>query len=215
MQERRHRRRLRRSRWSGFPYRLLQSNISLGGGRMDEATTARVGYALRAWVDKRREQAAASAFGGRAQEGRRSSVTGGLHLQALNQLVVDEVRSTGAKALVMLKNQAATLPGYYRPSKAWDLVVLRESLPILAVEYKSMSGSEGKNLNNRSDEIFGMAEDARQAEKEGLIAPNLRRAYIFVMAMTSESTRPVGVPAVLGKADPAFVGASYLQRTAI
>ncbi|MEU8158844.1 PaeR7I family type II restriction endonuclease [Micromonospora parva] len=179
------------------------------------STTDRVGVALQSWVDVRREQAARSEAGGRAQQGRRSAVTGGLHLAALNQLVVDEIHRTGATDLRLLTNRQATLASYYRSSKSWDLVVLKGDVPILAVEYKSMSGSEGKNLNNRADEVFGIAEDARQAERHGILPANMRRAYIFVMGINPDSARPVGVGSPLGSPDPIFKGASYLQRTAI
>lgn len=197
-----------------FPDKVLARYIYERGAGLD-STADRVGAALRSWVDTRQEQAARSAARGRAQQGRRSSVTAGLHLAALNQLVVDEIRATGSTGLTLLTNRAATLAGYYRSSKSWDLVVLKDDVPILAVEYKSMSGSEGKNLNNRADEVFGIAEDARQAEKHGILPPNMRRAYIFVMGINTESTRPIGVGIPLGSPDPIFKGASYLQRTAI
>lgn len=182
---------------------------------MDEKTSVRVRTALEAWVSVRSDQAARSAAAGRAQQGRRSSVTGGLHLSAINQLVVDEIQATGATGLELRINRAATLPGYYRAAKSWDLVVVQHRKPVLAIEYKSMSGSEGKNLNNRADEIFGMAEDTRQAELNGLLPSQMRRAYVFVMGDNQESTRPVGVSVPLGKPDPIFRGASYLERMAI
>ncbi|TDB74611.1 restriction endonuclease, partial [Actinomadura sp. KC216] len=78
-----------------------------------------------------------------------------------------------------------------------------------------MKGSEGKNLNNRADEIFGMAEDLRQAELNGRLPRNMRRAYVFVMALTPESTRPIGVPSAFGGADPIFDGRSYFERAVI
>jgi hypothetical protein len=94
--------------------------------------------------------------------------------------------------------------------------VLQGEEPVLAVEYKSMSGSEGKNLNNRADEVFGVAEDLRQAEKRRLLPATMRRAYIFVMGVTEESTTPVSPQGVaVGSVDKAFEGASYLQRAAI
>jgi hypothetical protein len=138
-----------------------------------------------------------------------------MHMDGVDRLVVDQIRAAGATDLTMVRNRAATLNGYYRATKSWDLVVLKEGVPILAVEYKSMSGSEGKNLNNRADEIFGMAEDARQAELNGILPKNMRRAYVFVMGVTPESTSTVGVSNGLGRPDPVFQGASYLQRTAI
>jgi len=51
--------------------------------KLDERTAARVGTALEAWVTVRGDQATRSAEAGRAQQGRRSSVTGGLHLSAI------------------------------------------------------------------------------------------------------------------------------------
>lgn len=183
---------------------------------MDDGTKARVDAALRHWVDVRNLQKETAQASGRAQEGNRSAVTGGAHLDRLNNLVVEEIRRAGmGDGLTFVTNRQATLAGYYRSSKSWDLAVLKDNKPVLVVEYKSMRGSEGKNLNNRADEVFGMAEDARQAEAHGLLPKDLRRAYIFIMGISPESTKPVAIGHLIGKGDPEFSGASYLQRTAI
>lgn len=182
---------------------------------MDEKAAARVEHALRMWLDVRRTQAETSVASGRGQEGRRSAVTGGRHMDAVHQLVVDEIHATGATGLHIHKNKGATLPGFYRATKSWDLVLVQDGVPVLAVEYKSMLGSEGKNLNNRADEIFGVAEDTRQAELKGLLPAQMRRAYIFVMADNPDTSRAVGVSHTLGAADPIFAGASYVRRMAI
>ncbi|WP_328465254.1 PaeR7I family type II restriction endonuclease [Streptomyces sp. NBC_00448] len=176
----------------------------------------RVDLALRGWIDTRIEQALRSNSTGNAQDGNRPAVTGGKHLNAIDRLVQDELAATGARGLELRVARSAVLPGYYRPTKAWDLLVLQHGEPVLAVEYKSMSGSEGKNLNNRADEVFGVAEDVRQAEIHGLLPRTMRRAYVFVMAMTPASTKPVTVPQVAaGRSDPAFEGAGYLERSAL
>lgn len=183
---------------------------------MDNDVKARVDIALRHWVDVRKLQKNAAQAGGRAQEGNRSAVTGGAHLDGLNNLVVEEIKRAGmGDGLTFVTHRRATLAGYYRSSKAWDLAVLKDGQPVLVVEYKSMSGSEGKNLNNRADEVFGVAEDARRAEAHGLLPKGLRRVYVFIMGITPESTRPVAIGHLIGKADPEFSGASYVQRTAI
>ena len=186
-----------------------------GSAVVDGQTEARITEALRAWVDIRAQQSTASVAGGRAQTGRRAAVTGGKHLEPLSALVVEQVQALGVEGLELRHNRGATLAGYYRPSKSWDLLVVREGQPLLAVEYKSMSGSEGKNLNNRADEVFGIAEDARAAEAHGILPSGLLRAYIFVMGANDDSTRPVGVGNVVGTPDPVFDGASYLERMAI
>lgn len=182
---------------------------------MGQTAEHRVQLALEHWVQVRREQQEKSRVSGNAQEGNRSAVTGAGHLDGLNTLIVDEIRSTGASGLEIRTNPKATLPGYYRPSKAWDLLVLQHGCPVLVVEYKSMKGSEGRNLNNRADEIFGMAEDLRQAELNGRLPKNLRRAYVFVMGLTLESLNPVEVQTAFGGADPIFDGRSYFERSVI
>ncbi|WP_030170283.1 PaeR7I family type II restriction endonuclease [Spirillospora albida] len=182
---------------------------------MDPRTEERLKAALQQWVSVRHEQMVKSQAGGNAQEGSRSAVTGGAHLDGLNRLVLDEIEATGAAGLEIRTHRKATLPGFYRPTKAWDLLVLQQGSPVLVVEYKSMNGSEGRNLNNRADEIFGMAEDLRQAELNGLLPKNLRRAYVFVMGLTPESLSPRKSPTAFGGADPLFAGRSYFERAAI
>ncbi|MFF3317587.1 PaeR7I family type II restriction endonuclease [Streptomyces sp. NPDC003035] len=182
---------------------------------MNEASRMKVDRALRSWVDTRFAQATRSAESGNAQQGNRSAVTGGQHLNGVDLLVREELAAASATGLIF-KTGRPTLPGYYRATKAWDLVVFQGPEPILAIEYKSMKGSEGKNLNNRADEVFGVAEDLRQAEKHGLLPATMRRAYVFVMGVTEESLAPKKLPGVLaGKPDEAFEGASYLHRAAI
>ena len=60
-----------------------------------------------------------------------------------------------------------------------------------------------------------MAADAKAAEEHGLLPPKLRRAFVFVMAATEASTRPVKAQRAIGSVDPVFVDASYMQSKAI
>jgi len=176
---------------------------------------ARITEAMGDWISAKLEQAQKSENSGNAQGGTRSQVTGGKHLRGVNHLVVHEIRRTGATGLELKFDRGATLAGWYRNSKSWDLLVLQRGVPILVVEYKSMSGSEGRNLNNRADEVFGIAEDARQAEAHGILPPNLRRAYIYLMEVTPAVQYPVGNGHPYGTPDPIFDQASYLDRMAI
>lgn len=175
----------------------------------------RILAAVERWFTAKQTQATLSLASGRAQGGTRSSVTGGTHLDGFNSLIVDELDALGLSGLTFGTNRAATLPGYYRASKSWDLLVQVRGVPLLAVEYKSMQGSEGKNLNNRSDEVFGVAEDTRQAQRAGLLPPGLKLAYVFVMEATPAVLRPVRVLPTAGAPDPAFNGVSYLDRMSI
>jgi|HubBroStandDraft_3_1064219.scaffolds.fasta_scaffold22029_2 hypothetical protein len=176
---------------------------------------SRIMQAVQQWIDAKEAQAQKSRDGGRAQGGTRSQVTGGSHLRGINRLIEDEIKSTGASGLELRVDRKAVLAGWYRSSKAWDLLVLQHGAPILAVEYKSMAGSVGNNLNNRADEVFGIAEDARQAEKHGILPANLRRVYIYLLEVTPSVRKPVNVGRPLGNHDIVFNGASYLDRLAI
>ncbi len=175
----------------------------------------RILAAVEYWFNAKADQLAQVLMAGRSQGGMRDAVVGGKHLDGFNTLVVDELRRLGVPGLSFRVNARATLPGYYRAAKSWDLLVLRQGEPILAIEYKSMKGSEGKNLNNRMDEVLGVGEDLRAAQAHGLVSRNLRRAYIFVMEATPSVLAPVKTRGVFGAVDPVFDGASYLDRMGI
>jgi hypothetical protein len=52
------------------------------------------------------------------------------------------------------------LPGYYRPEKKWDLLVVHEDALAAAIEFKSQVGpSFGNNFNNRIEEAVGSTQD--------------------------------------------------------
>lgn len=52
------------------------------------------------------------------------------------------------------------LPGYFRPSKQWDMLVVHQKHLVAAIEFKSQRGpSFGNNFNNRTEEALGNATD--------------------------------------------------------
>ena len=56
------------------------------------------------------------------------------------------------------------LPGFYRPTKKWDLVVVRDGRLCAAIEMKSQVGpSFGNNFNNRTEEAVGSSVDLWRA----------------------------------------------------
>ena len=88
---------------------------------------------------------------GTADRGERAGVTGGKNMDGFLALVVDIVRANGlAQAQVHQRRRVLTLPGYFRPTKLWDLLVMHEGRLIAALEFKSQAGpSFGNNANNR------------------------------------------------------------------
>jgi hypothetical protein len=84
--------------------------------------------------------------------------------------------------------RGCTLPGYYRPTKKWDLVAYHQGLPIVVVELKSQNGpSYGNNANNRVEEALGNAVDLARTCESGLLPMRPWTGYVFVLEDDSES----------------------------
>ena len=98
---------------------------------------------------------------GVTDQGERAGVTGGKNMDGFIALVIDLVHANGLGHAQIHRNKAAlTLPGYFRPTKLWDLLVINEGRLIAAVELKSQVGpSFGNNFNNRTEEAIGTAHD--------------------------------------------------------
>src|SRR6185437_16682999 len=76
-------------------------------------------------------------------------------------LVIELIKVNGlAHADIYQQRSLLTLPGYFRPTKLWDLLVLHQGRLIAAIELKSQIGpSFGNNFNNRAEEAIGTAHD--------------------------------------------------------
>ncbi|PYV90552.1 MAG: restriction endonuclease, partial [Acidobacteria bacterium] len=105
---------------------------------------------------------------GKTDAGTRGAVTGGAQMSALEQLVVDLLVETGLNHLDVRTKKELELPGYYRPEKKWDLLVVSKGRLVTAIEFKSQVGpSFGNNFNNRVEEAVGSATDIWTAYREG------------------------------------------------
>ncbi len=85
------------------------------------------------------------------------------------------------------------VPGYYRISKKWDLVVVDDEGSIVAaLEYKSV-GSRADNVNNRIEEAIGSAIDINAAMSEGLLSSStnsyLWTGYLVMMNLTEDAEK--------------------------
>jgi hypothetical protein len=154
---------------------------------------------------------------GQKDAGSRGAVTGGKHADKFVALVANVCRDAGianAEVHAVEKSQRL-LPGYFRPSKEWDLVVTAGDNLVGVVEVKSQVGSFGNNFNNRVEEALGNATDFWAAYSKGLFKPTQRPwlGYLFMLEETTSSTRPTR-PIRLRhyQADAAFQGLSYAQR---
>lgn len=107
-------------------------------------------------------------------KGRRKEVTSGGHMAVFEGLLYDLLVDSGLPETAIYTGKSAELPGYYRPSKEWELVVLQEGDPVAAIEFKSQRSSFGNNWNNRVEEVVGTATDFRTAMEKGVIDSPVR-----------------------------------------
>ena len=165
----------------------------------------------------RRSQAAKSQGQGVFNTGIRAEVTGGRHLDALQELVVRVFVDAGIPArLIDVKKRP--IAGYFRRDKSWDIVVMVADRVVGIIELKSMAGTDGgKNYNNRTDEALGQAVDVWKAVEREIIDTPLRPwlGYFMLLEDNEAFTREVQVRTAVWKPDAAFDGASYADRFVI
>jgi len=177
--------------------------------------THRTAKAVAHYWQTRATQRKKQEAGGRADQGLRSAVTGGAQMDGFIDLFTELVTLAGIPGNCIFRKKAVELPGFFRPTKEWDLLVVRERTLIAAIEAKSQVGpSFGNNFNNRTEEAIGSAIDLWTAfrEKAYLESPQPFVGYFFMLEDCEASNRPVSVQEPHFKVFSEFVGASYLRR---
>ena len=153
---------------------------------------------------------------GKADQGERAGVTAGKNMDGFLALVVDIVRANGLdNAEIHQERRVLTLPGYFRPTKLWDLLVMNEGRLIAAIEFKSQVGpSFGNNANNRAEEAIGTAHDFWTAYREGAFGeqPQPFAGWMILLEDASESRAPVADATPHYSVFKEFENASYADR---
>jgi hypothetical protein len=170
------------------------------------------------WTGRRSAAQRQAAASGVADVGLRSGVTSGKHLDALAVVVAKVFTNAGLPEDSIHLKQRIELPGFFRAEKRWDLIAVHGGELVAAIEFKSMLGSYGNNLNNRAEEAIGNAQDLLEAYGEGRFGQNSRApwlGFLFVVQEEEKSTRPVGTKQPHFEVDEVFDGASYLDRTVV
>lgn len=91
--------------------------------------------------------------------GMRAAVTGGKQLDGFINLMRKISIDTGIPK-ESIYTKANIIPGYFRPTKAWDFFIVSPKKHLIAcVEFKSQVGSVGKNFNNRVEEVSPSSAD--------------------------------------------------------
>ncbi|MGH1461983.1 MAG: PaeR7I family type II restriction endonuclease [Neptuniibacter sp.] len=97
----------------------------------------------------------------------REGVRSGKTLDAFVGLLTWVVREHGLPEATVLTGRRAQLPGFFRPTKSWDVLIMDNDTLIAAIELKSIADSFGKNANNRNEEVLGSGVDIKEAFEEG------------------------------------------------
>ncbi|MCP5054937.1 MAG: restriction endonuclease [bacterium] len=153
---------------------------------------------------------------GKTDQGERAGVTAGKNMDGFIELILNIIHANGlAHAEIHQKRAVLTLPGFFRPTKLWDLLVIYKGELIAAVELKSQVGpSFGNNFNNRTEEALGTAHDLWPAYREGAFGNQPRPfiGWLMLVEDTNKSRLPVRDSSPHFPVFEEFKGTSYLQR---
>lgn len=152
---------------------------------------------------------------GRQDAGARRAVTGGAQMDGFVSLVADVLKASGVPQDAIHTKRKVELPGWFRPEKSWDLVVVLDDRLVAAIEFKSHVGpSFGNNFNNRTEEALGNATDLWASSREGAFAPSARPWLGFLMLLEDApgSARSVAPAEPHFPVFHEFRGASYARR---
>ena len=126
------------------------------------------------WNTRQRQSDSQGGRTGTRDSGSRTAVTGGKQLDGFVELFRDFLEEAGLERPCIYVSKKVEFPGWYRPEKKWDLLIVRESNLIAAMEFKSQVGSFGNNFNNRTEEALGNATDIWAAFREGRVRTLIR-----------------------------------------
>ncbi|WP_082567785.1 PaeR7I family type II restriction endonuclease [Pelomonas sp. Root1217] len=168
---------------------------------------------------KKQAAALAAANGGMpttSQEGKRATVISGQHLRGFEELIRLITRTNGLpNAEIMVGSQLVTLPGFFRPTKRWDVLVMNGNRLLAAFEFKSQVGSISNNYNNRTEEAIGSAHCLATAAYKGALGADLMPPFLGWLMIVDDSNESNHVPDI-AETDfnvfPEFEGTSYLDR---
>lgn len=191
----------------------------MSASQTDDAPTPTDGAASEAvrffWAT-RNAQTTSQRERGRIDQGARGAVTGGAQMRGFIETLARCAAESGIPQDCIFTSKHIDLPGYFRPTKQWDLLIIRNGELLAAIEAKSQTGpSFGNNFNNRVEEAIGSAHDLWVAYREGALNPSSQSpwlGYLMHLEDCPSSHQPVSTKEPHFKVFPEFHGASYCKR---
>jgi len=167
------------------------------------------------WATREKQSTNQGARTGVRDQGSRSAVTGGAQMDGFVGLVKELLTEGGIPEPAIHCKRRVELPGYFRPEKQWDLLVVTDGKLLASIEFKSQVGpSFGNNYNNRTEEAIGNAADLWAAYREGAFraSPKPWLGYVMLLEDTEKSRSQIGVQEPHFTVFEEFRGASYAKR---
>ncbi len=152
-----------------------------------------------------------------ADRGNRQAVTSGGHLDGFIESIGHSIReAVGGDGWETRKGRrVSVLPGYFRPEKEWDLIVINGNRLGAVIELKTQVGpSFGNNFNNRVEEALGSADDLWTAYREGAFGEQSAHwlGYLFLLEEHEQARRAVRLTEPIYEAQAIFRETSYARR---
>ena len=168
------------------------------------------------WRTRRTQRNRQGRRKGTKDVGNRGAVTGGAQMNGFLAVITEILHGAGiSRDTIHCDVRNSTyLPGFFRPTKSWDLLVVADGSLLACIEFKSQVGSFGNNFNNRTEESVGSAHDFWTAYREGAFVKSPRPWLGFFMLLEEApaSTRPVDVKEPHFPVFEEFRDSSYAKR---
>lgn len=150
-----------------------------------------------------------------AERGSEYGARGGKQMDGFVDAIARALVAAGVDDGHIYLARGRQLPGFFRATKDWDMVVARNGHLLAAIELKSQIGpSFGNNFNNRTEEALGNALDLWTAYREGAFgtSPAPWLGYLFLLEDAAGSRTVIRVNEPHFKVFPEFRAASYARR---
>ena len=182
----------------------------------EKSIKQRIEYAIVNIETMREEAARKQLEEGGSDQGLRSQVTSGAHLNALAETIAEVFIDAGIDKEGIYLKRGVELPGFFRPEKSWDIVVVHKGKLIAAIELKSIWSSYGNNMNNRAEEAIGSGFDFHAARKYDLFNQSTPwLGYVFIIKDDERIHTPTRFRQPHFPVDADYQGTGYLERSIV
>lgn len=142
----------------------------------------------------RQKQSQKQTTSGRSDQAARSAVTGGAQMDGFISLITRLIVEAGADEANIFHNTHLELPGFFRPTKEWDLLLVKDDQLVLALQAKAQVGSSpDSNFSDTKHKAIGSALDLWSDYRDGSYNRTFKPwlGYLFLLEDTPESRRSV------------------------